>query len=380
MNFHRKVYSQLSELSSHEFTFYCSQMGNNSSSNTTVISTQPAQPAQPAEPAAPEKPAEQPAQEEVQEDLGSIEDSELEELRKKRREQFKLRREMKRKEFLALRNSNTLEDAIECMNKLGVCVNDVDPKVAQQHVSGGINRKILFVVVNTYNKPQYALGVGPLNDAITVAIGHKKFGYQVLFLLNSTPTQFKKWLKFILKNTENDLTIFYTGHGCSLKDTTGEESDGYDEVMLFDNGYVKDDELCEYLIKYAHGQRIVLLTDCCHSGSIWDIQSGLQHSKSDMKPNIISLSSAKDDQTAKQTKVKAMDQGIFTYYFWELMNDNEAITIKEMETKINPLIGYFKQHFTVATTSPEMLNEEIFPDRERPQRRERRGNCRNQNE
>ena len=43
--------------------------------------------------------------------------------------------------------------------------------------------------------------------------------------------------------------------------------------MLFDNGYVVDDELAEYLLKYAHGQRILLLTDCCHNGSMWDIQS-----------------------------------------------------------------------------------------------------------
>ena len=217
-------------------------MGNSPSSTTTVITPQPAKPAEPAQsaqPAEPEKPAEPEQEEQVQESLSTIDDDELEELRKKRREQFKLRREMKRKEFLALRNSNTLEDALECMNKLGQCVNDVDPKVAQEHVSGGINKKILLVVVNTYNKPQYSLGVGPLNDAVTVAIGHRKFGYEVLYLHNSTPTQFLKWLRFVLKNTDNDLTIFYTGHGCSLKDATGEESDGYDEVMLFDNGYVK---------------------------------------------------------------------------------------------------------------------------------------------
>lgn len=344
-------------------------MGNESSSATTVITpTKPAESAAPEQPAAEEKPAEQPAQAAPeQQSEESIDDSEIEEIRRKRREQFKLRRDMKRQEFMALRNANTMEDSLECMNKLGRCVNNVDPKVAQQYVKDGINGKVLFVICNTYNKPQYSLGVGPLNDAITVALGHKKMGYQVLYLHNSTPTIFKKWLKFMLKNTTNDLTIFYTGHGCSIKDKDGDESDGYDEVMLFDNGYVTDDELCDYLTRYAkgeNGQRIVLLTDCCHSGSMWDIQSMLQGRKQ-IASNIMSISAAKDDQTAKQTKVNSKDQGIFTYYFWEIWEDQNDITVKDMETKINPNISYFKQHFTFASTTESMKFEPIFPNRER---------------
>lgn len=343
-------------------------MGNNTSSTTTVITPQPAKPAQPAQPAEPAKPAE-PEKPTAQETLSTVDADEIEEMRKKHCEQFRLKREMKRKEFLALRNSNTIEDALKCMNKLGKCVNDVDPKDAEEHVAeGGITKKILFVVVNTYNKPQYALGVGPLNDAVTVSIGHKKFGYEMIYLYNTTPTQFLKWLRFILKKTTNDLTIFYTGHGCTLADTTGDESDGQDEVILFDNGYIKDDQLCEYLVKYSNDQqRIVLLSDCCHSGSIWDLHAGLKNKQGQL-PNILSISSAKDDQTAKQTKVKAMDQGIFTYYFWELLHKNPAITSKQMENEINPLIGHFKQHLTFNATKLSMKDEEIFPDREPPKR------------
>ena len=305
----------------------------------------------------------------------SISDNELEELRKKHREQFKLKMDMRKEEFSALRNSNTLEDALECMNKMGHCVNNIDPSEAKAKVTNGINKKICFIVVNTYVKPQYQLGVGPMNDAVTVAMNHKRFGYCVLYLHNSTPTIFKKWLKFLLESTENDLTIFYTGHGCTLADKNGDESDGYDEVMLFDSGYVVDDELGEYLTKYAHGQRIVLLSDCCHSGSMWDIQSILNAKKS-IASNIISISSAKDEQTAKQTKIDKKDQGIFTYYFWELMEQNQDISTKEMESKINPLIGKFSQHFSYAATSSSIASEPIFPDRERPvhhRRGERKG-------
>ncbi|KAK8845013.1 hypothetical protein M9Y10_021189 [Tritrichomonas musculus] len=297
-------------------------------------------------------------------DTDSSDDDKLEELRRKQREQFRLNRQMKREEFQKLRASNTEEDALAAMKHLGNCVNDKNPEDCPYFLKNGINSKMLLVIVNTYVKPQYKLGVGPLNDAITVSVSHKKMGYKMLFLHNTTPTHFKKWLKFVLKNTQKDLTIFYTGHGCSLKDKTGEESDGYDEVMLFDNGYVLDDELSAYLAKYAHGQRILLLSDCCHSGSMWDIQSMLQGRKQ-IASNIMSISAAKDDQTAKQTKVNSKDQGIFTYYFWEIWEDQNDITVKDMETKINPNISYFKQHFTFASTTESMKFEPIFPNRER---------------
>lgn len=113
-------------------------------------------------------------------------------------------------DFYNYRNSSSVEAALKYLDDLGQCVNDVSVETAKQYVSHGINDKICFIVCNNYVRPDYQLGVGPIDDALTVAIHHKKMGYNVVYLHNSTPHQFKKWLKFILKNTTNDLTIFYT--------------------------------------------------------------------------------------------------------------------------------------------------------------------------
>lgn len=317
-----------------------------------------------------------PAQPPIEHDTDSSDDAQLQQIEQKQKSQIRLNFEMKKAEFLKLRNANTEADAKAAMDHLGNCVNGVNPENAKKYCGTGISAKICFVVVNTYVTPKYQLGVGPLNDAITVAVNHKKMGYKMLYLHNSNPTEFKKWLQFLLENTTNDLTIFYTGHGCSVRDKTGDESDGYDEVMLFDSGYVLDDVLADYLVRYAKGgeQRIVLLSDCCHSGSIWDIQSILNKSKAGNKipSHIVSISAAQDNQTAKQTKVDSKDQGIFTYFFWDIWQDKQDITFKDMEKQINPKIGKFTQLFTVATTTPSMLEGPIFPDRERPPRRPRR--------
>ena len=290
----------------------------------------------------------------------SSDDTKLNEIKRKQSERFNFNFQSDREEFQRLRNSNTFEDALKAMNHIGTCLNNLSPEKVSDSILKGIKSKILFIIVNTYTRPQYKLGVGPLNDSITVSVNHKKMGYKVVFLHNSTPNHFLEWLKFILKKNKSDLTIFYTGHGSSVKDASGDELDGFDEAMIFDNGYVLDDQLAKYLANYAHGQRIILLTDCCHSGSMWDIQS--QPSMKDVIPqNILSISSAKDSQTAKQTKIRQVDQGLFTFYFWDFLDKEPNLSIKQMESKINPMIGMFKQHLEYATTTPSMLDEPIFP-------------------
>lgn len=285
----------------------------------------------------------------------------VETIEQKQHQQIHIEQDTKVEDFFKYRNSNTIDDALKCMDMLGTCVNKIEPSAVEPYVKDGIKIKVLFVIVNTYEKPNYKLGVGPLNDSITVALNHVKMGYRMVYLHNSTTTHFLKWLKFILKKTQSDLTIFYTGHGSYVRDRSGDESDGYDEVMLFDNGYIIDDELANYLCRYAHGQRIVLLSDCCHSGSMWDIQSMIQGKSCNIKPNIISISAAKDSQTAKQTKIKSKDQGIFTFYFWQIWEQKVKISAKDMERKINPSISRFSQHFTFASTTENLPNEPIFP-------------------
>ena len=284
----------------------------------------------------------------------------LESIQKEQESHFRVDERTTSAQFYSFRNDASQEESLKSLDTLGQCLNGIETRIARKYLTHGINEKILFIVCNNYTKPAYQLGAGPINDAVTVAINHKKMGYNIVYLHNSTPVQFKKWLKFILQNTTSDLTIFYTGHGSQLRDKSGDEADGYDEVMVFDDGYVVDDELANYIVKYAHGQRIVLLTDCCHSGSIWDIQSILAR-KEDVSPNIISISASMDNETSKQTKFESKDQGIFTYYFWNTFQQNPKISIIDMKAKIDPVLCRFNQRVDFASTSDGLTNEAIFP-------------------
>lgn len=76
-------------------------------------------------------------------------------------------------------------------------------------------------------EPHLRLGVGPINDAITVAANHRCMSYRVYSLHNPPHKKFLKLLRVFLQRCESYLTVFCTGQ---VKDASG------DEVVVFDDG------------------------------------------------------------------------------------------------------------------------------------------------
>ena len=72
------------------------------------------------------------------------------------------------------------------------------------------------------------------------------------------------------------LFFYYAGHGTTLKDTDGDETDGKDEVLVpldyAKSGFLTDDWLYTNLAsKVRGGATLWGFTDCCHSGTICDL-------------------------------------------------------------------------------------------------------------
>lgn len=70
-----------------------------------------------------------------------------------------------------------------------------------------------------------------------------------------------------------DLAFFsYSGHGCSVPDRSGDESDHMDEaVYCSDKRLVLDDEITAALKMFPAHCRVRAIMDCCHSGTIFDL-------------------------------------------------------------------------------------------------------------
>jgi len=84
--------------------------------------------------------------------------------------------------------------------------------------------------------------------------------------------------------------IHYSGHGGRVRDTSGDEADGYDETLIpldFKRaGQILDDDLYERLVKrMREGVTVVVLMDCCHSGTALDLPYEINATQSKMSFN-----------------------------------------------------------------------------------------------
>lgn len=105
--------------------------------------------------------------------------------------------------------------------------------------------------------------------------------------------------------------IHFSGHGCSVKDISGDERDGLDECIVpsdFDRaGVVPDDYIRNVLRNFNPKTRVVCVFDCCHSGTIGDLKYRYlnaerrpvtEHNKAPCRAPILLISGCRDDQTS----------------------------------------------------------------------------------
>nr|AFZ78842.1 clan CD family C14 metacaspase-like cysteine peptidase [Coptotermes formosanus] len=257
-------------------------------------------------------------------------------------------------EFSQVHNQGNSDDIMGEMSK--TCVN-----LASQTENGILSNfaidNVLFICCMNYTKPSYSLGAGPCNDAINIANFMQKRGLSVYYLHNSSSTVYLQWLKFFLKNTRKYLMTYYTGHGTQVTDTSGDEADGLDEAYVFEDRFLIDDDLEKALdaCKKNNSVKVVLLSDCCHSGSIWDLKEGKT------VPNVLALSASKDTQTAKQTQLDAKEQGVFTFCLLKAIEQEPNCSPNRLREIIQPTLDRFEQGYTSSASTSSLLTSQIMP-------------------
>lgn len=70
--------------------------------------------------------------------------------------------------------------------------------------------------------------------------------------------------------------LHYSGHGGKLRDTSGDEKDGYDETLIpldyQTSGQIRDDDLLRHVVvPMKAGVFVTSIMDCCHSGTVLDL-------------------------------------------------------------------------------------------------------------
>jgi hypothetical protein len=124
----------------------------------------------------------------------------------------------------------------------------------------------------------------------------------------------------------SEIWFHYSGHGAQIRDTNGDEQDGLDEIIVpsdyMSGGLITDDEIFN-IVRNAKC-KTMLIFDCCHSGSVCDMQwqfeyvngsflKRLNSSKKIDNPNVISISGCRDPQTSADVYDNESKQGVGAY-------------------------------------------------------------------
>lgn len=113
----------------------------------------------------------------------------------------------------------------------------------------------------------------------------------------------------------DEVFITYSGHGAQVRDLSGREEDGMNEVILPTDfrqaGYISDDLINAILRDFNPRTKVVCSFDCCHSGSVADLRYKFtydrdshsvarseQPSAPHMPPLVYTLSGCRDDQVS----------------------------------------------------------------------------------
>ncbi len=243
-----------------------------------------------------------------------------------------------------------------------------------------MSKKALLIGIN-YRGTKSALR-GCINDVFnTKKVLEEKFAFpeeNILVLTDDTPIRptrrnMEQQIKQFAQNAKEGDTLYfhYSGHGSHVRDISGDESDGMDEVLLpldFQTaGKILDDWMYANLItKVPKGAKLLCVLDCCHSGTGLDIPYSFiykplkipnplpqQYNSEDWKETyemtvekqqgavqadfICSFSGCADIQTSADAFLNGSSQGAFTACFLEILRSSHVkqYTLKQLLKEVN---------------------------------------------
>jgi hypothetical protein len=168
----------------------------------------------------------------------------------------------------------------------------------------------------------------------------------------------------------SEIWFHYSGHGSQVRDTNMDEADGLDEILVpvdFQrSGFITDDEIFN-IVKNSKCKTI-LIFDCCHSGSVCDLQWSYQYVNGSLmksmatnkiinNPNIYCFSGCKDPETSADaySREKQMGVGAFTDTLIQCLRNNRMnVDIMKLYSDICVTIKQsgFSQNPSFSSSSP----------------------------
>ena len=195
---------------------------------------------------------------------------------------------------------------------------------------------VALIFCNSYHGSRYDLGECAINDGLLVydSLTAKNFKCYTFYDCLS-----EVCLKAIAGGLRTPnikrLVVYFIGHGLqvsevrkgggmngSVNGSVNDESDGRDEAFLFKDRTLTDDIMSKFIVDNypinMKRRQLILISDCCHSGTIFDVGSNEGYKRKNIP--VISIGACCDNQTAKQDWIDRKGNGVFSHYFWKAVN------------------------------------------------------------
>jgi len=151
------------------------------------------------------------------------------------------------------------------------------------------------------------------------------------------------------KNKSN-VYLHFSGHGSNIRDTNGDESDGFDEFIVprdyFTNrNIISDDELNKIVQNLNDNSQMLAIFDCCMSGTLLDLAFNYslegpntfvttQENRKNIlatKKNILCLSGCRDNEYSLDIQVGGIANGALTLGIFNVLKKyNWTIDLKNL--------------------------------------------------
>jgi len=177
------------------------------------------------------------------------------------------------------------------------------------------HRRALLIGINYEGTPS-ALGgchndVAQLSGMLKQHFGYESSDITRLIEKQATRTNILKALSDLVIECERDRVtecwFSFSGHGVGVHDKNADERDKRDEcIVTVDHQLIHDDAIHKIIRRLPKYTRMVMVWDCCFSGTGGDLpyryiygnKSVLENPEALMRGNIIMISGCRDDQTS----------------------------------------------------------------------------------
>ena len=221
-------------------------------------------------------------------------------------------------------------------------------------------KKALLIGINYVGSQNQLNGcvndINNIQNFLIKSCGYMSNNITILTNTNATDDNIQAAIiNLITGCTKGDtLFFYYSGHGSTVPGTTGEALD--DAIIPNDyltGGFITDDWLYANLcLKVPVGVSLWAFTDCCHSGTMFDLKynwqynpiyngkgacNGIQYNTNDWANNfnvsilpfnkdtqgdVYLFSGCQDEQTSADTYVNNQSQGAFTFCLLQFIQNN----------------------------------------------------------